>query len=440
MTPTNPIIAQFASVPSFVAPVMKDRFESCVNMLAGHPDTEKMLAHDVRMDADDGFWPAPDSWMARYRPYVVVGAILQIPVKGVLLNEFPFSFGSWATGYEYIWRAYCRGMDDPDVKGIALVIDSPGGLVAGNFELVDKMYARRDEKPVYSFAHESAYSAAYSIASVGTKITVSRTGGVGSIGVVIMHIDASGAYEKMGLKLTYIYAGAHKVDGNSAEPLPDDVKERIQARIDELYGVFVSTVARNRPQLSEEDVRATEALCFTATQAVSAKLADEIGPLDDALSAFAGFLDDQSDEGEDEMADEANPAVAQAALDTARAEGHAAGKTEGMTLGATAERERISAILGSDEAKGRESQALYFATKTGMSVEEATGALAAAPKAAAPKGDSKPKGETFEQAMARTGNPDLAAENDEGNDEQAATPQARAASIFDSAGFAPRKG
>lgn len=441
MTQTNPIIAKFASVPSFVAPVMKDRFESCVNMLAVHPDSEKLLNHDVRMDADDGFWPSPDSWMARYRPYIVSNGILQIPVKGVLLNEFPFALGSWATGYEYIWRAYQRGMDDPDVRGIALVIDSPGGLVAGNFELVDKMYARRDEKPVWSFAHESAYSAAYSIASVGVKIVVSRTGGVGSIGVVTMHIDASGAYEKMGLKLTYIFAGKHKVDGNSAEALPDDVKERIQARIDELYGVFVSTVARNRPQLSEEDVRATEALCFTATQAVSAKLADEIGPLDDTLSAFAGDLDDQSDQtGKDDMADNANSAVDQAALDTARAEGVEAGKKEGMTLGATAERERIGAILGSDEAKGRESQALFFATKTGMTVEEATGALAAAPKAEAPKTGKGKQSETFEQAMGRTGNPELHAENEGDDDEQAATPQARANSIFESAGYAPRKG
>lgn len=415
-------------------------------MLVSNPDSDKMLNHDARMDEGDGFWPAEDSWFAAYRPYVVADGILQIPVKGVLLNNFPFAAGVWATGYEYIWRAYQRGMDDEAVRAIALVIDSPGGLVAGNFELVDKMFERRDEKPVWSFASESAYSAAYSIASVGQTIYVSRTGGVGSIGVVTMHIDASGAYEKMGLKLTYIFAGKHKVEGNSAEPLSADAKDRIQARIDELYGVFVSTVARNRSQLSEEDVRATEALCFTATQAVSAKLADQIGSIDDALSAFAGALDDQSDHtGEDEMADVANTAVDQAALDTARAEGHAAGKSEGMTLGATAERERISAILGHDEAKGRESQAMFFATKTGMSVEDATGALAAAPKVEASK-PAPAKGkqtESFEDAMTRTGNPGLAAEDGgEGNDggEAAVSPHARANSIFESAGFAPAKG
>ena len=442
----HPLIAKFTSGPSFVEPSMNAVFESNINMLVTHPDRDKLLHHDTRMDADDGFWPSADSWLAAYRPYVVSDGILQIPVKGVLLNEFPFSIGSYVTGYEYIWRAFQRGMDDNDVRAIALVIDSPGGLVAGNFELVDRMYARRDEKPVWSFAHESAYSAAYSIASVGTKITVSRTGGVGSIGVVTMHIDASGAYDRMGIKITYIHAGKHKVDGNAAEPLPDDVRERIQARIDELYGVFVSTVARNRPQLSEEEVRATEALCYTATQAVSEKLADEIGSFDDALSAFAGALDDLSDEnGEDEMAD-ATTAVDQAALDTARAEGLEAGKKEGMTLGATAERERITAILGSDEAKDRPKAAMSTAMKSAMSVEDAKAFLSDLPKEAAAVQQPAPKGktgtETFEQAMDRTGNPNLQAENDEGNEDgqqQEASPQAKADSIFASAGFKPKK-
>ena len=449
MSLPNPILAQFATEPSFVEPAMQDRFEACINTLMAHERADDLL--NAPMMAEDGFWPEPDSWEARYRPYVVVNGILHIPVKGVLLNNFPYAFGSWATGYEYIWRAYQRGMDDEGVRGIALVIDSPGGIVAGNFDLVDRMFARRDEKPVRAFAHESAYSAAYSIASVASQIVVSRTGGVGSIGVVTAHVDFSEAYAQMGVKITFIHAGKHKVDGNSAEPLSKDAKDRIQVRIDELYEVFVSTVARNRPQLSEEDVRATEALCFTATQAVSNKLADTIGSLDDAMLAFAGDLDDPSNEGEDEMAEPANPAVDQAALATAREEGRTegfeAGKKEGMTLGATAAVERINAILASDEGKKRPKAAMSAAMKTAMTVEEASAFLADLPEEkaeAAPKGKQQPQArtETFENAMNRTGNPELHAENEElgGEGEQAQSPVARANSIFESAGYAPRKG
>src|SRR5574343_323197 len=84
-----------------------------------------------------------------------------------------------------------------------------------------------------------------------------------------------------GVKITFIYAGDHKVDGNPYEPLPEDVKNRMQARIDGLYDIFVSTVARNLG-IAEEAVRATEALTYSAEEAVSIGFAHEILACDEA--------------------------------------------------------------------------------------------------------------------------------------------------------------
>lgn len=453
MNSISPLMARFAEGPALVEPSQKARFDACLAAVVGHEKAAQMMSETA--SADENFWPDEDSWFSAYRPYNVVDGVLQIPVKGVLLHNFPYALFDWATGYEYIWQAFKRGCGDyatGAIRGIAFISDSPGGMVAGCFDAVDKMVALKERVgvPVAAFAHEAAYSAAYGVITVADpgQIYVSRTGGVGSIGVVTGHLDVSGAMEKAGLKFTYIVSDPSKVEGNPYEALSPEAKARIQVRIDELYGIFVAAVSRSRG-LEESVIREDlKAYCYTATQAVSNGLADHIGSLEDAITAFAGHLDDLSNEGEDEMAD-ANSAVDQAAIATAREEGrvtgHAEGKSEGMTLGATAERERISAILGSEEAKGRESQAMYFATKTSMSVEDATGALAAAPKVepskpAATKG-SKP--ESFEQAMGRTGNPDLASENDdEGGDDQelAANPLIKANSIFESAGFAPRKG
>lgn len=416
---TNPLAARFAGEPALIEPTMNERFESCLLQAAASADFEQMMAE--RADAGDDFWPQPDSWQARYRPYVVKDGVLHIPVKGVLLHDFPYALGDWATGYDYIWQAFKRGCGDyvtGTIKGIALVCDTPGGMVAGCFDTVDRMVALKEQVgvPVRGFAHEMAYSAGYAIISVADHIAVSRTGGVGSIGVVTSHLDASGAYEKMGLKITFIFAGKHKVDGNATEPLPDDVKARIQSRIDELYAVFVSAVARNRG-MDEQAVRDTEALTFTASQATSNGLADSIGSLEDAMSAFAGFLDDPSNNnGEDAMADANTSAVDQAALDAARAEGRAEGHAAGLTEGAAAERTRIDAILGSDEAKGREAQAHYFATKTTMSVDDAVGALAVAPVASAAPAAKTDGGSAFEDAMSRN-NPNVGAEQ-RGEDDQ----------------------
>ncbi|WP_196302053.1 S49 family peptidase, partial [Ralstonia solanacearum] len=44
-------------------------------------------------------------------------------------------------------------------------------------------------KPVWAVANDMAFSAAYALASAASRLFVSRTGGVGSIGVIAMHVD-----------------------------------------------------------------------------------------------------------------------------------------------------------------------------------------------------------------------------------------------------------
>ncbi|WP_438278088.1 S49 family peptidase [Nitrobacter sp.] len=381
----NLMLQRFAGVPSIVAPVMKERFEACLNAVLGHPRAEEMLF--AQAGADDSFWPPADDWRAGYRPYVVVDGILQIPVKGVLLHDFPWAIGTWATGYAYIARAVERGLSDQGVRALAFICDTPGGEVAGCFELVDKIFAARGQKPMRSFAHESACSAGYAVAAAADHVAVSRTGVVGSIGVVTMHVDMSGALEQAGYRITFIHApeGGHKVDGNPYQPLPVSVKERVQTRVNSLYDIFVASVSRCR-NLDDSAVRATKALCFTAREAMDNGLTDSVGPLDDAVAAFNTNLS-SNDEGDDEMNDKTNAA----ALEAARAEGHAqghaegmaAGKTEGEKAGAIAACSRAKTILDHAEAKGREDLARHLAFDTDMSAEAAVAMLGKAPKAAA---------------------------------------------------------
>lgn len=353
----EPILARFKDAPSLVSPEQQATFEGCLVALAKSPDLPKLMAEQ----ASDNFWFAPDDWRSHYRPYNVKDGMLTIPVKGVLLHDFPWSYGSWATGYDYIWQAFKRGMEDGSVRGIALHCHSPGGDVAGNFDMVDKMFAMRGRKPIRAFAHEGAYSAAYSIASVADKIVVSRTGGVGSIGVVTSHWDVSKAYEEYGVKITFIHFGKHKVDGNPYEALSPEVKARIQTRIDALGEVFVSTVARNRG-MDPAQVKATEALTYSADEAIEIGLADEVGPLDDAVAAFAADLTATS-EGDEQMAD-FTKAQYEEGVAAATVAGKTEGKAEGMKEGANAERIRIATILDSPEAKDRPASARMLAFDT----------------------------------------------------------------------------
>lgn len=359
------------------------------------------------VDNDDDFWPDEDSWLAYYRPYSVRDGILTIPVQGMLINGFGYTVGGWLTGYEYIRRAFSRGMADPEVRGIAFVINSGGGEVAGNFDLVDGLFARRGEKPTIALVSEHAYSAAYSIASAASKISLPRTGGVGSIGVLTAWVGMSKMLEKQGIEVKLIHAGKHKVDGNPYEDLPKDVQARIQARIDALYGIFTATVARNLG-LDEQVIRDTEALTYGAEDAVRIGLAHEIRAFDDAMAAFSSAPNSTAG---DLIVSKYTEEELQQQLTSARAESKAAGvaegKAEGLKEGATAERARVGAILGSDEGKERPALASRLAFNTSMSADEAKETLAAVPaepKAAAPAGE---QGSHFQQAMTTTLNPEL---------------------------------
>lgn len=349
----NPWLARFANVPALVAPQMRERFESNLRQLADRFGAELSARQGEQVAApaaEDEFWTELGPRVTKaLRPYVVRNGILQLPVRGVLLNGFPYQFFDFATGYEYIAKAFERGLADPDFKGIALVIDSPGGEVSGNFDLVDRMFAARGQKPTRAFASEYAFSAAYSIASVADSLVVARTGGVGSIGVVTMHVDLSQALADSGVKVTFIHAGAHKVDGNRFEPLPEAVRAAIQDDIDYVYGIFVDTVARNRG-LEADAVRATEADTFRADEALKLGLADKVGALDDALAEFAADLTNPNP-GDETMTEQKVVTVASVKADHPEvaaaliAEGKGLGTTEANTANAATSKAAIDAAV-----------------------------------------------------------------------------------------------
>jgi signal peptide peptidase SppA len=194
---------------------------------------------------------------------------------------------SGQTSYEGIAAQLGAAASDPAVRGIALEIDSFGGEVAGVFDLADAIRAAREAKPVWAFVAEHAFSAGYALASQADRIILPRTGAVGSIGVVVMHADLSGQLSDAGVTVTLIHSGAHKVDGNPYEPLPDAVRARIQGEIDGIRNLFAETVAAGRGRrLTAEAALATEAECYRGAEAVAVGLADEVS---DPASAFAAF-------------------------------------------------------------------------------------------------------------------------------------------------------
>lgn len=381
------------------------------------------------------------------KPFAFAEGVAIIPVHGTLINRFPCSWG-FVTGYNFIRSQVQMAAADDDVQMIVLDVNSCGGEAAGCFELCDDIYALRSEKPIMAVVDSDSYSAAYAIASAASRIIVTPSGGAGSIGVVAMHIS----YEKMltenGVKVTFIFAGDHKVDGNPYQDLPDSVKADIKARVDKSRDVFVAQVARNRG-LDPKAVLDTEARIYRAEDALSLGLIDAVQPPNQAVQAFFDELSGSNDNQEQlDMGNKANepgasakPADEAEVIDTAKLQADAR----------KAERERMSGITGCDEAKSRPVLANHLASSTELSVDEAKAILsAAAPEkqeqatatkpsetATAGKGDKGDKGDSaFHQAMETGKHPNVGADGKVDDMADANTPKATANRILASQALA----
>jgi len=196
---------------------------------------------------------------------------------------------SGLTSYDHIEEQILDAATDPAVRAILLDVDSPGGEVAGAFDLADLVFEARSLKPVWAVADEEAFSGAYAITSAAERVIVPRTGGLGSIGVVALHVVRSARDAMEGYKYTTVYAGAAKNDFNPHETLKDTARTRLQTEVDRVHALFVETVARNRG-LTADAVRATEAGLYFGEDAVRAGLADEVGTLRGAFAALAASL------------------------------------------------------------------------------------------------------------------------------------------------------
>ena len=216
--------------------------------------------------------------------------IAVIPVFGTLVKRAgAIEAASGLTSYGHIEDRIMDAATDPAVRAVLLDVDSPGGEAAGVFDLSDLVYEARSLKPFWAVADEEAFSGAYAIASAAERLFVPRTGGLGSIGVVAVHVDRSARDAMEGLRTTTVYAGAAKNDFNPHETLKDGARRTLQAEVDRVYGLFVDTVARNRG-LTADAVRATEARLFFGEDAVRAGLADEVGTLRSAFAALVATL------------------------------------------------------------------------------------------------------------------------------------------------------
>lgn len=230
------LLSEFLRTPWAMAP---DRLAVVAQVLVRwslDQSTPEAVQADVEAVAARRAAAAPMDGGVAVLPFY--GIVTQRPVEKV---SGPGSMSTQSFG-----AAFSAAMADPQVGGIVVDIDSPGGSVFGVDELAATIRGARGTKPVYAVANSLAASAAYWIGAQASEFYAAPGGQAGSIGVYAAHDDFSKALDAAGIKTTLISAGKFKTEGNPYEPLGDEARANMQQMVDAYYQDFTQSVAKGR--------------------------------------------------------------------------------------------------------------------------------------------------------------------------------------------------
>ena len=187
-----------------------------------------------------------------------------------------------------------RASKDDSVKGVLLVVDSPGGFVADSHEIYHRLKQLTAKKPMFVQMKRMAASGGYYIAmGAGPqgRIFAEPTTWTGSIGVIIPRYDFSKLAEKYGIGSDPLKTGEFKDALNPLRPMTDTERKLWENIIDQSFQKFIGVIDENRDGLDNAGVKAlATGQIYTADDALGNKLIDEIGYEDDALKALKAKL------------------------------------------------------------------------------------------------------------------------------------------------------
>jgi capsid assembly protease len=275
-----------------------------------------------------------------------------VPVSGPIFRYANlFTEISGATSIEVLATDFRAALDNPDIRGIVLEVDSPGGQIAGISEFADQVHAAG--KPVVAYVGDLAASAAYWIASAADQVIVRDTGAAGSVGVV-----ATLRRDKKDDRIQIVSSQSPR---KRVDPETDEGRAVLQGVVDDIADVFINRVAAYRGVSTEHVLEYFgQGGLLVGRNAVTADLADDLGSLESVIASLAGnqiggkSMNKQLTATAAPAADQpfldrktlaaAYPELLAEVTEEGRVAGFAAGKTEGKVEGAGYERDRIKAV------------------------------------------------------------------------------------------------
>ncbi len=173
--------------------------------------------------------------------------------------------------------------DFPNLRGVLLIIDSPGGGLAASVEIADIIKDLNLRIPVIAYAQGTMASGSYYAGMYAHKIVANRGSMIGSIGVIFSGYNIEELMNKVGVKSQSLKAGEFKEIGTISRAWSENEKLYLQNVLNQQYNMFITDVANAR-RLNKNDYKSfAEGKIFNSYDALNLGLIDLVGTKNDAV-------------------------------------------------------------------------------------------------------------------------------------------------------------
>ena len=212
----------------------------------------------------------PDRWKSPS------GEIALVRIQGMLMDS------------QNIVRQLSNYRHNPNVRGIVLRIDSPGGAVAPAQEIYNEiMKLKADHKTVYASMGTVAASGGYYIACAANYVLANPGTLTGSIAAVMAFSNIEELTDKIGVKPIIIKSGKYKDVGSPLRGMKPEERKLLQSVVDDVHQQFIQAVAKGRGLPVSEVNEIADGRIMTGQQALTLKLVDEMGGLEKTIELLA---------------------------------------------------------------------------------------------------------------------------------------------------------
>jgi protease-4 len=207
----------------------------------------------------------------------------------ILLSSEKGSIGNSITP-DKISNEIDKALENPEIKGIVLRLNSPGGSALASNIIHHKLKEASKQKPIYISVGGVAASGGYYIAVSGDKIFADKESITGSIGVVSLIPNFNGLMKKLDINIETVKKGKYSDLFSLTKDFTEEDEEKIYASSFKVYSEFLDIVAQGR-ELDRDYVHSiAQGKVWLGEEAKNLKLIDEIGGLELTINTLAKDL------------------------------------------------------------------------------------------------------------------------------------------------------